>query len=117
MKKFIPAWKDKEGNRLVFMAKDHVFDTWREAFEHSLEVFLLLVPYGLAPDGVYEVDLDENLKGSFEHVKVDTPLGCRAAIIAGPVFDEVTARADIEAGHADAAGEPEGKLDEDENDA
>jgi len=84
--KFIPAWKEENGNRLMVLAPNHVFDTRIEASEYQLANFLFYIPFGFKPDGIVEMEL-ENGKGGITHVICDGPFGSQVAVIAGPLLD------------------------------
>ena len=55
---FVPTWKDKAGNRLFFMARNHIFDDANDAAEwqaaHALDY---MAPWFLAPAGVKKIDV------------------------------------------------------------
>ena len=85
--KFIPAWKDKDGNRLMFLAPNHVFDTREEAVEMQIADFLFYIPLGLKVAGIVEMGL-VNGKGHVPHVLCDGPFQSQIAVIEGPLFDE-----------------------------
>lgn len=86
---YIPAWKDKKGNRFMFLAENHVFDDWQSAFEFQAGDFIFYIPLGLTPDGIVEMDLN-NGKGQIPHVVCDGPFRSTLACIAGPLFDRAT---------------------------
>ena len=84
---FIPAWKDKDGNRFIVLAENHVFDNEQDARDFQISGFLNYVPFGWSPSGVVEVAL-ENGKGQIPHVLCDGPYRSQCAVIAGPLFEE-----------------------------
>jgi hypothetical protein len=94
MNKFIPAWKDKNGNRLLILAENHVFDDWDSAFHYQAGDFIFYIPYGLTPAGIVEMDLEDG-KGDIPHVLCDMPHGALAAVISGPIFDNANSEEHI----------------------
>ncbi len=89
--KYIPAWKDKKGNRLIFVAPNHVFDTEVEAREYQVTNFLFYIPFGVITGGIFEADVDDNGHAQFAHVACDAPFGGMCAIVEGPALDEALA--------------------------
>jgi hypothetical protein len=87
--RYLPALKDKEGNRLVGIMGN--FATPREAYEHLLADGLYFAVGGAIPDGVVEYDPDVGL----ENVEVSGSFGMfpfKASCIAGPAFEEAIAK-------------------------
>ncbi len=85
--KYIPAWKDKKGNRMIFLAPNHVYETWSEAFEYQAGDFIFYIPMGLSPAGIVEMELEDG-KGQIPHVLCDGPMNSQVALIEGPLFEE-----------------------------
>lgn len=83
---FIPAWKDKEGNRFLVLARNHVFETRDEAFDYQTANFMFYVPLGWIVAGIEEIDLEDG-KGQVPHVLCDGPMRSALAVLSGPVFD------------------------------
>jgi hypothetical protein len=79
---------------MVFLAKDQLFDTAEDAIEYANSVFinLILIPYGLTSDGLFEAEVDEDGKAMFPHIRSSTPIGCDVAIIGGAAFDKKVAK-------------------------
>lgn len=86
---YIPAWKDKDGNRLVFLAENHAFDSYERAQEFQIADFIFYIPYGVTPNGIIEMDLADG-KGEIPHVMCAGPMGSAVAVIAGPTFQEAS---------------------------
>lgn len=86
---FIPAWKDKDGNRLLVLAKNHVFEMLGAAHEMQITDCLFYIPFGWTTDGVVEIDLKDG-KGSIPHVLCDGPMQSKVAVIGGPIFERIT---------------------------
>lgn len=94
-KRYLPAWKDKAGNRLVFIAENHVHETDSTALEFQIANFLFYIPLGVTTDGIFEVDLQDG-RANFPHVVAQAPYNFQAAIISGPAFDAAMAAAAAE---------------------
>lgn len=84
--KFVPAWKDKEGNRFVVVAMNHVFDSFEDAQRYQCGEFLCYVPFGWSPAGIEEIPMVDG-KASFPHVPATGPYEFPVAVIEGPLFD------------------------------
>lgn len=83
-RKYVPAWKDKDGNRLFRVATNYVFDSWQEAFEYQAGDFIFYVPFGWSPNGIIELDVTDEGRADIEHVVGDHPMLGVVAIIGGP---------------------------------
>ena len=86
---YIPCWKDKDGNRFVVLAKNHVFPSWNEAFQFQAADFIFYIPFGLKPDGILELEVDAAGKTNLPHIPAGTGNGLSLALIAGPAFEKV----------------------------
>ncbi len=71
---------------MMILAPNHVFDSRAAAFEYQTGDFIFYIPFGLAPAGIVEMDLD-NGKGQIPHVLCDGPFATTVAVIDGPLFD------------------------------
>lgn len=90
MTKYLPAWKDKDGNRMVFVARNRVYDDYQAAHEYQVGDFIFYVPFGLQPSGIVEVEMKDG-RTDLPHVVADIPMLGTAAIIEGPAFDKASA--------------------------
>lgn len=88
--KFLPAWKDEKGNRIICIAENHLFDTYDDAQKYQMSDFIFYVPMGITPDGIFEAEF-EGTVGHFPHVLFDGPWRSPWAGIAGPAFDKAMA--------------------------
>ena len=86
--KFIPRWKDSQGNIALFPYKDGVFDTHDEALEFQNSKFIDLMCVGFSSAGIHE--FEENASGEMDiaHVKFSRDI-FKGILIEGPEFDKV----------------------------
>lgn len=84
---YTPKWKDKDGNVMIFPARNTLFDDFSDAHDWQLGHFIFMVPFGLSPSGVMEFEADDG-KCEIPHVSASLlPLSDNACVIAGPMFD------------------------------
>ena len=86
---FVPTWRDRAGNSLFFMARNHIFDDATDACEwqvaHALDY---MVPWGLAPAGVKPIDIPDDGNIPMRHVVGSSPMLGKSVIFSGPALGE-----------------------------
>lgn len=87
MIRYIPKWTDEDGNLFLFLARNHCFDSWDEAFKFQIENYIFYVPVGFSTAGIHELEVDENGNCQIAHVPYDNPWHSNLALIAGPAFN------------------------------
>lgn len=92
MLKYIPAWKTKKGDRLIFLAENHLFDNEGSATDYQLSEFLFYIPMGITPDGVFSAEVTDDGKAEFPHIEADGPWGSSCAFIGGPSLEAALAK-------------------------
>ena len=90
---YLPAWKTKDGDRLVLIAKNWQCESWVAAHEKRLADFMFLIPFGLTGDGIVEIEVDKHgCAHDFPHVPGDHATLGPLIYISGPQFDAAMAR-------------------------
>jgi len=86
MKRYAPAWKDRDGNRFVFTQKNMIFKDEIGALEKSNSLFLSMLPCGLFNGGVVEFEMGRNGEIDLQGVEAKFRIGT-GYLISGPRFD------------------------------
>lgn len=86
--KFVPAWKDDKGNRMIFVAPNLLFDEIGDVIDYHFAEFIFFIPFGLKPDSHVEIDIDHDGHGEIPHRLGSLGALGECAIISGPMFDE-----------------------------
>lgn len=108
MTKFIPAWRDREGNRIIFPYPKYVRDTELAALQVQGDSLWLLMA-GLAPDGIIVADDDLTIL-NFEITLRHPLLAEKAVVISGPLFEAGMARQKAAGGEKIVARELEPRV-------
>jgi len=90
--KFTPVWKDEAGNRLVFPARNTIFDNELDAQRKSVTDMLWMMPFGLSSDGILSFTTNSDGDADLPHVMASCGRLGPCALIAGPKFDAANAK-------------------------
>lgn len=83
---YVPAWKDEEGNRIIFFGKGDIQECSGMAYARQIQVFPAFREIGLSMDGVCKVSVKEDGGYSIPHVEVT--LGPWSGhCVGGPIFE------------------------------
>ena len=86
---YVPAWKDMQGNRIIFLGEKDVHDSSGMAFARQMSAYPFFMQVGLSMDGVQKVEVKEN--GGYSIPHVDISFGPWAGhCIGGPIFESET---------------------------
>ena len=99
--RYAPKWKDSKGNVILLSGKNNVFEAFQDAHEYQIGDFIFHIPFGLSPDGILEIEMDEQGMSNVPHVRATLGMLGDCAIIVGPEFDMAVFP------KSDAAMEPE----------
>lgn len=83
---YTPAWLDEEGNRLIFLSKEHLFEVNGEAWAKQIATYGSFREVGLSMDGVAELKLGDDGNYKIPHVEVKMWLW-DGLCIGGPLFE------------------------------
>ena len=91
MKKYTPAWRAEDGNRVVAPDPKLIFDTETDALlsqHYTAPVFEAL---GFKPDGTLEFEVEKMesgaTRGLFPHVHIEGVFRAEFLGVSGPAFD------------------------------
>lgn len=83
---YVPAWKDRQGNRIVFFSEADIQESSGMAYARQMMVYPFFREVGLDMDGVQKVEVKED--GGYSIPHVDVTLGPWAGhCIGGPIFE------------------------------
>lgn len=86
-KGYTPKWKDKDGNVMIFPARNTLFDDYGDALNWQLGEFIWMVPFGLSTAGILEFEADDG-KTEIRHVIASCGVLGKCCLIEGPLFDQ-----------------------------
>jgi hypothetical protein len=87
VKHYTPVWKNKDGNRVIFAARNTFFRSYQAAHEWQLSQFLFMIPFGLTPDGILDFEAKSGV-AKIIHVTAEFhPFLGEGCVISGPLFD------------------------------
>lgn len=87
MKRWTPVWKDADGNRFIFPARNTVFEEEHEAQTKAIADFMWMVAWGLSTDAPLAFEMREDGHADIEHVHVEFPRLGWGCLISGPKFE------------------------------
>ncbi len=86
--KYAPSFKDKNGNRMIPLASNVLFDTYQEASDFALGQSMFMIPFGLTFAGTTTLTFGEDGSCDLRHFRADHAQLGEFAIFEGPALDE-----------------------------
>ena len=80
---YTPRWKDDKGNKVIFPARNTLFDNEQDARDWMLSEGIFMIPFGLMTDGILQFEAHDG-KTQIRHIPATLGALGKCCIIDGP---------------------------------